>query len=228
MWGRKPKKLKVLDAGSVELIDFMGGDLKVINSARQSYGRKKRRLEESDKKLIWMLMENQHGTPFETSVFTFHVKAPIFVVRQWQRHRMATYNEKSGRYTTMDFKLYVPEGDFVRKKKGRTFIPLNSASEEAEVISLIVDTYNQATIAYNRLLDMGIAKELARIVLPLGQYTEFNFTVNARSLMNFFAQRSHEAAMKEIQEYSKVMEMFFEQKMPETYQAFDMLGRRAP
>ena len=225
---RRTKKRKVLDAGFVELIDFMGGDLQVVNSARQSYGKKQKKPRPEDVQFIEFLMEKRHGTPFETSIFTFQIKAPIFVVRQWQRHRIASYNERSGTFTKMENNLYIPEGDAIRKRDKKVTTPFNSPHLESEVISLFVESYNKSFITYERLLDMGVAKELARIVLPLALYTEFNVTVNARSLMNFLNQRNAAPAMLEIQRYAQVVEEFFEEKMPNTHRAFVANGRVAP
>jgi thymidylate synthase (FAD) len=227
-WGRRSNVRKVLDCGSVELTDFMGGDLKVVNSARKSRGRRSPKFTEDDELRLHRLMKKRHGGVFESSVFTFHVKAPIFVVRQWQRHRIATYNEKSGRFVKMGHSLYLPEGDAIRKREEGMYIPFNSPHLESEILSLIVESYNKSFITYERLLDMGVARELARIVLPLGTYTTFYFTINARSLMNFCAQRNDEPAMYEIREYTRVIEEFFEEKMPVTYKLFNYYGRIAP
>lgn len=225
--------INVLDHGFVILKNdcFMGGDLQVVNSARISYDVQHARLEEGDDRLINFLMKNRHGTPFESSVFTFHVSAPIFVIREWHRHRIASYNEVSARYIEMPDKFYVPKGEYVREQVGKSgnyhfeAMPKGIADDiQAEIEA----SQRSARKIYEGLIKQGVAKEVARIVLPVSLYSEFYFTVNARSLMNFISLRSHHKALKEIQEYAKALEAMFALRMPITHECFNLNGRIAP
>lgn len=211
----------VLDHGFVDLMDSMADDLAVVNAARVSFGARKEVMDLSDEKLLAFLMRERHTSPFEHAVFRFHVRAPIFVVREWQRHRMASYNEQSGRYTEFKELFYVP--DYVRSQVGKpgayTFQPLDddTAQEAREVIGIHNHmSYNM----YQDLIKAGVAKEQARLVLPNTLYTEFWFTTNALSLMNFLRLRNSEHAMYEIREYAKAIERDFAKQMPVTFRAF--------
>lgn len=211
----------VLDHGFVDLIDSMADDLAVVNAARVSFGARKEVMDLSDERLLAFLMRERHTSPFEHAVFRFHVRAPIFVVREWQRHRMASYNEQSGRYTEFKELFYVP--DYVRSQVGKpgayTFQTLDedTAQEAREVIGIHNHmSYNM----YQDLIKAGVAKEQARLVLPNTLYTEFWFTTNALSLMNFLRLRNSEHAMYEIREYAKAIEKDFAKQMPVTFRAF--------
>jgi thymidylate synthase (FAD) len=223
--------MNVLDNGIVELEDFMGGDLKVVNTARASYGNKHEKMEKGDDKLIEYLMRNRHGSVYEHSVFTFFVKCPISVAREWFRHRMASYSEISGRYVQLDNEFYVPEEKNMREQKGKpgnyTFHSMEKSRAEA-CIQVIEESYDEAYDSYNYLLEQGVAREVARNVLPVGIYTQFYWTINSRSLMNFLNLRNEEHAMLEIREYAKAIEIIFSEKMPVTYHSFIMNKRVAP
>lgn len=224
--------MKVLDKGEVILVDHMAGDHKVYGAARVSTGK---RPEDSssgdvgDSHLIEYLMKNGHGTPFEHAVFQFFVKAPLFVVREWQRHRMASYNEQSGRYKEFEPEFYIPAR--TRKpdpnNKQSSILSEDNNNNELNLI-LIEDSSKKAFHAYETLLGTGVAREMARLVLPLNLYTSFWFTVNARSLMNFLELRTAENAQWEIQEYARAMEDMFREKMPMTHDAWHANGRKAP
>src|ERR671930_238889 len=175
--------IKVLDHGFVRLDDCMADDLSVVNAARVSFARRKETMDESDEGLIRFLLRERHGTPFEHNSFRFHVRAPLFVAREWFRHRVGSFNEFSMRYAR--------------------------ATDE-------------------RLVERGVARELARLVMPVGAYTEFYWTVNARSLMNFASLRAAETAQREIRRYAEACERFLEAKMPVTHAAFVAAGRTAP
>ena len=187
----------------VELINHMGNDLTVVNAARVSYSKESKEMTPKDAKLIRYLMRNKHGSPFEHVYFTFRVKAPLYVVHQWQRHRMASYNEESGRYIQMQPEFYCPD-------KG---------SEEAAA---------HAYDIYVAKMAGGESKESARKVLPTSLYKGFWFTVNSRSLMNFLMTRNDEHAQWEIRQYAKALESSFGAVMPTTCTAFEELGRVAP
>jgi thymidylate synthase (FAD) len=208
----------VLDLGLIRLVDFMGGDEAVVQAARVSFGRGVTH-DERDKKLIFYLLANGHETPFEHAVFKFHIKCPIFVARQWFRHRIASYNEISGRYAEMKEEFYLP-------KKLRTQKARNYQYEELEepmnggLLQKLADSYNAAFKLYQELLEKGVAKEHARIVLPLSLYTQFYWTINSRSLMNFLNLRMEEHAQFEIRQYALIISKIFNEKMPWTHEAF--------
>jgi thymidylate synthase (FAD) len=193
----------VLDHGFVRLDGAMADDLSVVNGARVSFARRKEEVDESDEGLIRFLMRERHGTPFEHNSFRFHIRAPIFVVREWMRHRVSSFNEFSLRYAKATDDFYVPEPEDVRTQVGKPG-------------------------AYEQLVELGVARELARCALPVAAYTEFYWTVNARSLMNFLSLRNAEAAQREIRRYAAACERFLEEKMPVTYAAFVANDRTAP
>lgn len=211
----------VLDHGFVDLLDSMANDLAVVNAARVSFATRKEVMELSDERLIMFLMRERHTSPFEHAVFRFHVRAPIFVVREWQRHRMASYNEQSGRYSEFKELFYAP--DYVRTQVGKPgayrFEPMDPAT--AQDVHDVIEIHNHMSFnMYKDLIATGVAKEQARLVLPGTLYTEFWFTVNAHSLMNFLRLRNSEHAMFEIREYAKAVEGYFADQMPVTFEAF--------
>jgi thymidylate synthase (FAD) len=223
--------IQVLDHGFVRLDDAMADDLSVVNGARVSFARRKTELDESDEALIRFLMRDRHGSPFEHNAFRFHVRAPIFVAREWMRHRVGSFNEFSLRYAKATDDFYVPELDDVRTQVGKpgayTFEPVDDelaqrTREELEAV------YEHAYATYERLVEEGVAREVARSVLPVGAYTQFYWTVNARSLMNFVSLRNSEHAQLEIRRYAEAVESFFAARMPVTYGAFLANGRVAP
>ncbi len=212
-------EFKVLDKGFLRLIEFMGGDEAVVEAARVSYG-KGLKGEEKDKRLIFYLMEHEHMTPFEHSVFKFHVKCPIFVSRQWFRHRWGSYNEISGRYTEYPEEYYIPDKLRVQSKKDKQMSEFGNIEDEKILLEKIKNLYEDIFRVYKELLDKGVARELARIICPLSTYTQFYWTVNARSLMNFLRLRLDIHAQYEIREYAKCILKVFKEKMPWTYEAF--------
>jgi thymidylate synthase (FAD) len=218
----------VLDKGFVRLVDFVGGDKAVVRAARVSLGQESKG-EERDRQLIDYLLSHRHETPFEHSVFTFHVKCPIFVARQWFRHRMASYNEISGRYTRLDYEFYTPQ--HLRREIGPDYRyePLPGEAS-CRLGREMAEHYERSYALYQRLLAEGVAKEQARIVLPLALYTQFYWTVNARSLMNFLSLRAERHAQEEIRAYAEAIMDMFKAKMPWSYEAFakHYLGRSQP
>lgn len=224
-------ELSVLGNGFVRLDASMADDISVVNSARVSFGKRTDVLGEADTGLIRFLMRSRHGTPFEHNAFRFHVKTPIFVAREWFRHRIGSFNEYSGRYSVMPNEYYVPQPEHIRTQVGKpgnyTFEPL--PSDEATDVAQIMDAYSITSFdAYESLVNRGVAKEVARMILPLGSYTEFYWTVNARALMNFLSLRNDQAAQFEIREYAKAVESLFCEIMPITYAAWIDYGRVAP
>jgi thymidylate synthase (FAD) len=223
--------VRVLDHGFVRLDDAMATDLSVVNAARVSFARRKEEMDESDEGLIRFLMRDRHGTPYEHNAFRFHIRAPIFVAREWMRHRIGSFNEFSMRYAKATDDFYVPEADDVRSQVGKpgaySFEPVDPELAETAREALR-DVYEHAYGTYERLVEAGVARELARSVIPVGAYTEFFWTVNARALMNFVSLRAAESAQREIRRYAEACESFLAQRMPVTYDAFVKNGRIAP
>ncbi|HEX5467954.1 MAG TPA: FAD-dependent thymidylate synthase [Gaiellaceae bacterium] len=223
--------IQVLDHGFVRLDGALASDLSVVNAARVSFARRKEEMDESDEGLIRFLMRDRHGTPFEHNAFRFHIRAPIFVAREWFRHRVGSFNEFSMRYARATDDFYVPEAEDVRTQVGKpgsySFEPVPAEVAEATREELAA-VYAAAYAAYERLVEQGVARELARAVMPVGAYTEFYWTVNARALMNFVSLRAAETAQREIRRYAEAVEELFAQKMPVTHDAFVAAGRTAP
>jgi thymidylate synthase (FAD) len=223
--------IDVLDHGFVRLDAALADDLSVVNAARVSFGARVDAMDDRNAGLVRFLMRERHGTPFEHNLFRFHIKAPLFVTREWQRHRMGSFNERSGRYSELPDEFYVPAADDVRTQVGKpgsyTFEPV--AGELAEMVRAgIATSYAESYKRYQELLADGIAKEVARTVLPVGLYTEFYWSLNARSLMNFLSLRNAETAQREIRLYAEAVEVHFAQAMPVTHGSFVAQGRMAP
>jgi len=223
--------IRVLDHGFVRLDDAMATDLSVVNAARVSFARRKEEMDESDEGLIRFLMRDRHGTPFEHNSFRFHIRTPLFVAREWFRHRIGSFNEFSMRYARATDEFYVPEPEDVRSQIGKpgaySFEPVSdelaeTAREELRAV------YEAAYAAYERLVEAGVARELARAAIPVGAYTEFYWTVNARALMNFVSLRAADTAQREIRRYADACELFLAEKMPVTHASFVASGRVAP
>ena len=225
------RTIDVLDHGFVRLDEAMASDRSVVNAARVSFARRKEEMDDSDRGLIRFLLRERHGTPFEHNAFRFHVRAPIFVVREWMRHRVGSFNEFSMRYAKATDDFYVPDADDVRTQVGKpgsySFEPVEpDLAEKAR--QELQGVYEAAFTAYERLVEQGVARELARAVMPVGAYTEFYWTVNARSLMNFVSLRAAETAQREIRRYAEACERFLADEMPITYESFVDAGRTAP
>ena len=179
-------KQDVLNAGYARLVEYMGGDESVIRNARRCWRSENKSSEESDRNLIRHLLREGHMTPFETIVFTFDVKCPIFVARQWMRHRIGSFNEESLRYCVAEQDYFIPHG-------------LNQQQ------LAFWKMYNDEQFDRYNLLKQTMPKEQARSILPLGTYTKFYWTVNGRSLMNFLKLRLDKGAQAEIREYAKAI-----------------------
>ncbi len=220
----------VLDHGFVALDAALASDLAVVNGARVSFNQAAQEMTERDEGLIRFLMRDRHGSPFEHGYFRFLVKAPIFVVREHHRHRAGhSYNEWSGRYSKLEPEFYVP--DYVRTQVGKpgayTFEPVDETTRDA-ARKEIEDNALRAFQAYERMLEQGVAKEVARAVLPLSTYTKYYWSCNPRSLMHFCSLRNSEDAQFEIRQYAAAAESFLEKLMPVTHAAFVDRGRTAP
>ncbi|MGI8606592.1 MAG: FAD-dependent thymidylate synthase [Gaiellaceae bacterium] len=223
--------IRVLDHGFVRLDDAMATDLSVVNAARVSFARRKEELDEADEGLIRFLMRDRHGTPFEHNAFRFHIRTPLFVAREWFRHRIGSFNEFSMRYARATDEFYLPEPEDVRSQIGKpgaySFEPVSDELAETTREELRA-VYEAAYAAYERLVEAGVARELARAAIPVGAYTEFSWTVNARALMNFVSLRAADTAQREIRRYADACELFFAERMPLTHASFVASGRIAP
>jgi thymidylate synthase (FAD) len=171
------------------------------------------------------------NTPFEHNAFRFHIRCPLFVAREWFRHRVGSFNEESARYHQLEGDFYLPAVEDVRSQVGKpgayTFEPVDPEVAEGLRTDL-AEFYDRTYRLYQELIERGIAKELARSVLPMGTFTQFYWTINARSLMNFLSLRAAEAAQYEIRRYAEAIEPYFAELMPVTYEAFVAAGRVAP
>jgi thymidylate synthase (FAD) len=200
---------EVLDHGFVRLIDTMGNDLSIVRNARVSYDAAWRAGEDegSDAKLIRYLLLNGHNTPFESVTATFEVKAPIFVFRQWHRHRTQSYNEISARYKELPEEFYVPELEQITtqstdNKQMRT----DEQNPKAQTIINTIKANNEyAFEAYRDLIEDGCPRELARSVLPVGTYSHMFATANLFNWMRFLKERMHPHAQYEIRVYAQAI-----------------------
>ena len=227
---------------TVELVKHSASDADIAFAARVStIGERAQEIEEDDPKLaglINFLMRERHGTPFEHSVFTFYVKAPIFVWREHMRHRIASYNEESGRYRQLDPEFYIPERD--RKlvqvgKPGNYSFEDGSNNQYALTLTATRQTCEFAYQEYQKLLMNGVAREVARMVLPVNIYSSAYVTINSRSLMNFLSLRRNVEGQtfpsypqREIEIVAEQYEDIFAEIMPLTRESFVKNGRVAP
>lgn len=215
-------EIKVLDKGFVRLVDSMGDDLSIVQAARVSYGKGTKKVSE-DEGLIRYLLRHGHTTPFEMVQFKFHIKAPIFVIRQWHRHRMWSYNEESGRYSEMRDEFYLPETSKVTKqnpnnKQGGTDEVLPDPDGYVESFE-----YTQRLVRhdYELFLKNGLRKELARINLPLAQYSQMYASVDLHNLFHFLRLRLDSHAQYEIRVYAEAIQQLIKPIVPIAYTAFE-------
>jgi thymidylate synthase (FAD) len=202
-------EIKVLDHGLVRLVDHMGNDLSIVRAARVSYDADWRTGEDEgkDEKLIAYLLKNRHTSPFEAVTFTFEVKAPLFVFRQWHRHRTWSYNEVSARYSELPEEFYVPElHDITEQSTSNKQMRTDAQHPQA----LLMQSYMRkamldAFALYKELLAQGCPRELARAVLPCSTYSRMFATVDLHNLFHFLRLRLHEHAQKEIRVYAEAM-----------------------
>lgn len=218
------KSLPVLDKGFVRLVDYYGNDSRIVQSARVSYGQGTKTVRE-DKMLIDYLWMNEHTSPFEQVVFTFHCKLPVFVARQWIRHRTARVNEISGRYSVMKEEFYVPAKELVSfqskdNKQGRSKDDVPAELRD-KVLEIIKDINQESYKTYSEMIESGIAKELARICLPLNLYTEWYWQIDLKNLLHFLRLRMDKHAQYEIREYANTMAEIVKKVCPYTWESFE-------
>lgn len=201
--------VKVLDHGLVRLVDHMGNDLSIVRNARVSYNAEWRSGKDAgkDERLISYLYKNGHNTPFEAVTFTFEVKAPIFVIRQWHRHRTQSYNEVSARYTELPEEFYIPEAkNITQQSKDNKQMRTDEQHPYASLFrALMTEGNTEQFKIYKKMLGGGCPRELARTVLPLATYTHMFATMNLHNLFRFLGERLHEHAQWEIQQYAQAM-----------------------
>jgi thymidylate synthase (FAD) len=230
--------MQVLDRGTLGLVDWMGSDRRIAEAAWVSYGK-----QDSEKPIdgvINYMMKHKHGTPFEHVVFTFHVKAPIFVAREWLRHRIGSFNEISGRYVQFEPEFYVPEQFRIKgttNKQGsidppEEWLDANQWYDindfNTQMAADLTSAYSRVYDSYIELLESGVANEQARMVLPVGLYTQFYWTVNLRALFNFLNLRTAENAQWEIRQYAEAIEQIVAEKVPVAYEAWLSNEKVAP
>ena len=224
-------RIDVLDRGFVRLVDSMGNDLSVVRAARVSYDAAWRAGEDtgSDRRLIHYLMKNQHTTPFEAVTFTFEVYAPIFVFRQWHRHRTHSYNELSARYRELPDNFYLPQPEQVgvqatQNKQGRDTSDLTPELLEQRQMQIerVRTHLQQSFTLYHELIEEGWPKELARIVVPVSTYSHMFDTVNLLNLFKFLNLRLHPHAQYEIRVYAEAMATLIESVVPVCVEAWKL------
>lgn len=218
-------EIKLLDHGSIRLVDHMGSDLSVVRSARVSYDAEWRAGEDEgkDAKLINYLMRNRHTSPFESVTFTFEVKAPIFVFRQWHRHRTWSFNEISARYAELPEEFYVPEvGKITAQSVGNKQQRTGEQIPDAPACHFIIKSYCESAFnAYRSLLNAGCPRELARSVLPVATYSKMFATIDLHNLLGFIRLRDHSHAQYEIQVYAQAMLELIRPIVPVSVAAFE-------
>lgn len=219
-------KIQVLDHGFVRLVDSMGSDVDVVRAARVSYNESWKAGEDegSDTRLIKYLKKNKHHTPFEAVVLKFEVKAPIFVFRQWHRHRTWSYNELSARYRELPEEIYMPDfrAQSTKNKQGSDGMILDG--DAAVLKDTFLSAYKEAFRTYRLALDKGVAREIARSVLPVATYSHMEATVNLLNLMRFLSLRDHSHAQYEIRVYAQAMRELAKNVAPVCIAAWEEFG----
>lgn len=218
------QEIKVLDKGFIRLVDYMGGDARIVQTARVSYGEGTKTIRQ-DSGLIDYLLRHEHTSPFEHVIFELHCKMPIFVARQWIRHRTARLNEISGRYSVMKDEFYLPPRDQISlqsadNKQGREkeAVPVELQNK---VLELLKKDQSASFANYTEILDDGIARELARINLPLSMYTEWYWQMDLKNMLHFLKLRMDSHAQWEIQEYARAIATIVKAVCPLAYESFE-------
>ena len=221
-----PNRVKILDKGFLELVDTFGDELTIVNAARVSFGVQKTKLSKGDVGLIKYLYKHKHFSPFRHIMFRFHIKAPEFIMRQWYKHVVGAettgnsctkdhaWNEISGRYKPVE-DFYMPETWRKQSKDSKQASDGVVTTEQNTELDDVFNEFMENTLqTYRKMLEMGVAKEQARIVLPLSQYTEVIWTASAQAVLNFIYLRDEATAQVEIREYAKVMREMLKEKFP--------------
>ena len=229
------KPIEVLDHGFIRVIDYMGDDSSIVQSARVSYGKGTKKIS-NDKGLIKYLMRHRHSTPFEMCEIKFHIKLPIFIARQWIRHRTANVNEYSARYSILDKEFYIPSAENLAAQSAINNQGRGDAltdDEASNVIQILKKDAEQTYSNYETLLNessegniideskSGIARELARMNLTLNTYTQWYWKIDLNNLLHFLALRADDHAQYEIRVYAAAMLDIVKKWVPLTYEAFE-------
>ncbi len=229
------KPIEVLDHGFIRVIDYMGDDSSIVQSARVSYGKGTKKIS-NDKGLIKYLMRHRHSTPFEMCEIKFHIKLPIFIARQWIRHRTANVNEYSARYSILDKEFYIPSAENLAAQSAINNQGRGDAltdDEASNVIQILKKDAEQTYSNYETLLNessegniideskSGIARELARMNLTLNTYTQWYWKIDLNNLLHFLALRADDHAQYEIRVYADAMQDIVKKWVPLTYEAFE-------
>ena len=219
--GEPQNKIEVHELGFVKLLDVMGNDEEVENAARLSYGTGTRKVSQT-RNLIRYLMRHKHTSPFEMCEVKFHIKLPIFVMRQLVRHRTASLNEYSGRYSIMSNEYYLPEADYLQKQSKKN----NQGREENHPSTGLLHyefnrVYDNAHIAYENLLEEDLARELSRVVLPVANYTECIWKIDLHNFFHVVHLRADSHAQREIQDYANAMYELVKPHFPLCCEAFE-------
>lgn len=216
------KEHKVLDHGFIRVIDYMGSDSAIVQAARVSYGKGTKQISQ-DEALIKYLMKHSHTTPFEMCEIKFHVKLPIFIARQWIRHRTANVNEYSARYSILDNEFYIPKPEQVAKQSdnnkqgsGEVF----DSNTSSEIIDSLTNDSNFVYSHYEKFIEQGLAREIARTNLTLNYYTQFYWKIDLHNLLHFLRLRADKHAQYEIRVYAEVMLDIVKKWVPLAYNAF--------
>tara|TARA_B100000408_G_scaffold68086_1_gene52179 strand:+ start:379 stop:1338 length:960 start_codon:yes stop_codon:yes gene_type:complete len=227
------KPFSVLDHGFIRVVDYMGNDSAVVQAARVSYGAGTRKVRE-DQGLIRYLIRHRHTTPFEMCEIKFHVKLPIFVARQWIRHRTANINEYSARYSILDNEFYIPAPEHLARQSSTNRQGRGSVLEGSQALTVMRMLRDDATRAHAHYVEMmdisgaeedqadspGLARELARMNLTLNFYTQWYWKVNLHNFMHFLSLRGDQHAQYEIRAYANVMLEILKKWVPDTFDAF--------
>ncbi|MDR2481773.1 MAG: FAD-dependent thymidylate synthase [Spirochaetaceae bacterium] len=218
------KEFKVLDKGFIRLVDYLGTDERIVQSARVSYGEGTKTYRENAG-LIDYLLRNRHTSPFEQVVLTFHIKMPVFIARQWVRHRTARLNEISGRYSVMKDDFYVPENNDISpqsqdNRQGRMTESFDSAKSNS-IRETLIEGQRESYKEYTNLIEKGLARELARINLPLSIYTELYWQIDLNNLFHFLELRMGAHAQKEIRLYAQVLFNITKHVAPQACTSFE-------
>jgi thymidylate synthase (FAD) len=218
------KEFPVLDHGFVRLVDLMGDDSSICQAARVSYGKGTKTVRE-DRTLLRYLMRHLHTSPFEMVELKFHIRLPIFIARQWIRHRTANVNEYSGRYSEMTDEFYIPELSQIRtqsevNKQARSEVEFDRTKAE-EITSNMRKSQEESYSEYKSYVDEGVAREIARINLPLSSYTEWYWKIDLHNLFHFLKLRLDHHAQYEIRVYAEVIANILKQILPMSYEAFE-------
>lgn len=216
-------KIDVLNGGFVRLVDHMGNDLSIVRAARVSFDADWRtgENEKSDDRLIHYLYMNRHTTPFEAVQFTFEIKCPIFVARQWHRHRTWSYNEVSARYTELDEGFYLPAPEMIGTQSANNKQARDLGIPNETAVQAIRSICEASFAQYKTLLGLGVPRELARSVLPVAAYTRYFGTVNLHNLLHFLKLRLHAHAQYEIRVYAEAIVKLIKPIVPVAVEAFN-------